>query len=75
MVASAPPVAGSSTLLVTPMTGVTKKKIMTISMTMVGSELRRSVEAKARTMKPLEAKRRSGTAVARPPEKQLRTFR
>lgn len=73
MVASALPVAGSSTLLVTPMTGVTKKKIMTISMTMVGSELRR--EAKARTMKPLEAQRRSGTAVARPPEKQLRTFR
>ena len=73
MVASALPVAGSSTLLVTPMTGVTKKKIMTISMTMVGSELRR--EAKARTMKPLEVQRRSGTAVARPPEKQLRTFR
>ena len=50
MIASALPVAGPSTLPVTPMTGATKKKIMTILMTMVGPELRQSVEAKARTM-------------------------
>ena len=41
MVASALPVAGPSTLPVTPMIGVTKK-IMTILMTMVGPGLRQS---------------------------------
>lgn len=42
MVASALLVAGPSTLPVTPVTGVTKKKIMTILMTMVGPGLRQS---------------------------------